>query len=75
MESTLNVKDYVRLLEEHYLLWTRDLITEMNANLTFQQDNTPIHIAKYVKKWMKDHGINVMEWPSQSLNFNSIENL
>ena len=32
-----------------------------------QQDNDPKHISKKVTSWFKDHKIQVMDWPTQSL--------
>jgi transposase len=39
------------------------------------QDNAPIHIAKAMALWFREHGINVMEWSLYSLDMNPIEHL
>jgi len=39
------------------------------------QDNAPIHIAKAMTLWFREHGINVIEWSPYSLDMNSIEHL
>ena len=41
----------------------------------YQQDNAPCHTAKKVAKWMEDHGVNTLCWPTQSPDLNPIENL
>lgn len=41
----------------------------------FQQDNDPKHSSKLVKSWLKNSGISVIAWPSQSPDLNPIENL
>jgi transposase len=38
-------------------------------------DNDPKHTSKVVAKWIKDNKVNVLEWPSQSPDFNPVENL
>ncbi len=40
-----------------------------------QHDNDPKHTAKATKEWLKQKHIKVLEWTSQSPNFNPIENL
>ncbi|OAP53798.1 hypothetical protein AYL99_12017 [Fonsecaea erecta] len=39
------------------------------------QDNAPIHKAKKVTEWLRDHGIVLMGWPPFSPDLNPIENL
>ncbi len=41
----------------------------------FQHDNDIKHTSKATKEWLKKKHIKVLEWTSQSPNFNPIENL
>uniref|UniRef100_A0AAZ3Q191 Tc1-like transposase DDE domain-containing protein n=1 Tax=Oncorhynchus tshawytscha TaxID=74940 RepID=A0AAZ3Q191_ONCTS len=41
----------------------------------FQQKNNPKHTAKTMQDLLRDKSLNVLEWPSQSLNLNPIEHL
>ena len=36
------------------------------------QDNDPKHTAKTTQEWLRDKSLNVLEWPSQSLDLNLI---
>ncbi len=45
-----------------------------DADFIFQQE-TPAHSAKATSTWFKDHGIPVLNWPANSPDLNSIENL
>lgn len=41
----------------------------------YQQDNGPKHCSKYWRAWLGKKMTNSLEWPPQSPNLNSIENL
>ncbi len=59
---------------EHFLLPSADQLFK-DADFIFQQDLAPTHTAKSTKSWLNDHGVSVLDWPANSRDLNSIENL
>uniref|UniRef100_A0A8K9Y386 Tc1-like transposase DDE domain-containing protein n=1 Tax=Oncorhynchus mykiss TaxID=8022 RepID=A0A8K9Y386_ONCMY len=51
------------------------LLSCLKIPQTFQMDIDPKHTSKVVAKWLKDNEVKVLEWPSQSPDFNPIENM
>ena len=41
----------------------------------FQQDSAPCHIARIVKQWLAEPGVQLLDWPGNSPDLNPIENL
>lgn len=48
---------------------------EMSIEQSFQHDNDPKHSSKLIKAFLMEQNVNVIKWPSQSLNFNPIAHL
>ena len=46
---------------------------KLGRKWVFQMDNDPEHTNKVVAKWLKNNKVKELEWPSQSPDFNPIE--
>jgi len=56
------------------LLSAHDLFGAANEYI-FQQDGAPCHTTKKCKKWFIENNIEVLDWPGNSPDLNTIENL
>ena len=73
LRSRVNAAVYQEVLE-HFMLPAADQLYG-DAYFIFQQDLAPAHSAKTTSTWFKDHGIPVLNWPANSPDLSSIENL
>ena len=67
--NTVGCCDQV-LAQEHI-----PFVTAHGPDLIFQQDNARPHTAILTKEYLRNMGINVMEWPSRSPDLNPTENI
>ncbi len=71
LKSTVNAAVYQDILE-HFMFPSADKLYGV-SDFIFQQDLAPVHTAKGTKSLFNDHGVNVLDWPANSLN--PIDNL
>jgi transposase len=70
VEQTMNSEAYVNVLATHFIPWVRN-----SPGVIFQQDGASCHTSLYTTWWLETHGIQVLDWVSQSPDLNPIENL
>ncbi|KAJ4919225.1 hypothetical protein JOQ06_022609 [Pogonophryne albipinna] len=51
------------------------LLLALLIYVLYKHDNDPKHTARATKEWLRKKHFKVLEWPSQSLDLNPIENL
>jgi hypothetical protein len=70
IEGKMNGVKYREILDENLLLSTQDL--RLGRRFHSKQDNYLKHTAKITKEWLLAKSLNVLEWPSQSPDLNTI---
>ena len=74
IEGKMKGPEYREILDENLPQSTQDL--RLGRRFTFQQDNDTKHTAKTTQERLRDtECLNVLRWPSQSLDLNPSEHL
>jgi transposase len=79
INGTVNAEKYVTEILACKLLQSANDVfgqeTSDRRQFVFQQDSAPCHSAKRSMQWLKDEGVEVLDWPGNSPDLNPIENL
>ena len=73
LDENVNADNYVRILSENFLDSVENIFGDRNHPLVFQHDNAPAHTVRRTVAWLEQQGISTIQWQSQSLDLNMIE--
>ena len=71
--GTVNKAEYCKILETTMLLSIQELYD--GDDFVFMQNGASSHTVKYIKTWLRNHQVHILEWPPLSPDFNPIKNL
>jgi DDE superfamily endonuclease/Transposase len=81
VNGRMDSEAYISVCTNHLLPFIRgnnlgsDGVIAEGINWKFMQDNAPCHSSRRTLGWMKENGIELLEWPPQSPDLNPMENL
>ena len=70
----MNAQKYKQILIHQAKPNIEKLFTSQ-SNWKFQHNNDPKHIAKIVTNYFENNNLSIIDWPAQSHDLNTIENL
>lgn len=71
INGKFNSKQYLQMLKRHL----RPAMARSGTPRIFMQDNSPVHKAKIVMRYLGNRPYKTMEWPAMSPDLNPIENV
>ncbi|KAG8716700.1 hypothetical protein FRC09_015339, partial [Ceratobasidium sp. 395] len=74
IDGIMNAVKYTEILKEELLGTLKDQRLRAH-DVTFQRDNDPKHTSRLASGWLESKGIQVLPWPSNSLDMNIIEHV
>jgi len=63
VDGNINMEKYIQVLEEH--LWPVLARHYPSNDCVFQDDNTPVHRAHVVQRYMASNRLKTKSWPAQ----------
>jgi len=74
VDGNMDAQLYTNILNDE-LLGTLDYYHLDQSDIVFQHDNDSKHTSRMATNWLKENGIEVLDWPPQSPDLNPIEHL
>ena len=74
VQGNMDKVQYCEILEDE-VQESFEKLEMVNGERYFQQDNDPKHMSGLATQWFEENNIQILGWPSQSPNMNTLEHL